>query len=178
MAAVREEASFQSSIEPAAEEDADAARPGWRAPFTRLRFKLLGDGPLRPALAGFAAICLVVAGVVGYGVRGDNSSDPAEFAALPTSPKLSAHGTVSVDNGSGTLVVENLQDIPQDEVYQVWTRQGQTIKPSEIFVVDHDGHGTATIPSIPDGTDEIMVTREPAGGSQEPRSAPVLRAEL
>jgi hypothetical protein len=71
-----------------------------------------------------------------------------------------------------------MADIPQDEVYQVWIEHDDRVEPSEIFVVDHNGHGTATIPSIPSNADRVMITREPAGGSEQPRSAPVLTAEL
>ncbi len=117
--------------------------------------------------------------MVGYELRAQSdSTDAAEFAALPSSPKVSAHGTVTVEDGSGTLTVENMADIPQDEVYQVWIEHDGEVSPSEIFVVNHDGHGSATIPSMPADAERLMVTREPAGGSKQPRSAPVLVAEM
>jgi anti-sigma factor RsiW len=174
MATVRAEAVEAEAAEP---RPAPArAEEGFGA---KVRRRFFGEGSLRPALAGFAVFCVVVAGVVGYELRGQSgSTDVAEYAALPTSPKVSAHGTVSVEDGSGTLVVENMADIPQDEVYQLWIEHDGQVSPSEIFVVDHDGHGSATIPTMPADAERLMVTREPAGGSEEPRSAPVLVAEM
>jgi anti-sigma-K factor RskA len=171
MAIVREEAPA-SAHQQAAEPD----RPG---PFARFRMKLLGDGPLRPALAGFAAFCLVVVGIAGYELgTGDDGSSSSSFAALPTAPGKDAHGTVDVEGGKGTLTVANMDSIPRDEVYQAWVADGNKIEPSSTFVVDSAGGGFASIPEIPAGADRVMVTREPAGGSEQPSTAPVLSAEL
>ncbi len=177
IATVRAEAGEESPVSaPVALPAAPRAEQGFGA---RMRRRFFGDGSLRPALAGFAVLCLIVAGVVGYELRAQSdSSDAAEFAALPSSPKVSSHGTVTVEDGSGTLTVENMAAIPQDEVYQVWIEHDGEVSPSEIFVVNHDGHGSATIPSMPADAERLMVTREPAGGSKQPRSAPVLVAEM
>ncbi len=71
-----------------------------------------------------------------------------------------------------------MDSIPRDEVYQAWVADGDAIEPSSIFVVDSSGGGSASIPDIPSGADRVMVTREPAGGSEKPSTAPVLSAEL
>ena len=173
MAIVREEAP-QTSAAP----DAGPAGTGL---FARFRSKLLGDGPLRPALAGFAVFCLVVVGIAGYEIGtggGDSSPSTTSFAALPTSPKTDAHGTVEVADGSGTLTVAQMESIPRNEVYQAWVADGDKIEPSSIFVVNSTGEGSASIPDIPAGADRVMVTREPADGSEKPSTAPVLSAEL
>ncbi len=178
MATVRAEAAQEAAAEPAtAAGGPERSRPG---PFARFRERLLGDGPLRPALAGFAVACLLVAGVAGYelGHDGGSGPEPATYAALPVSPDSNAHGTVEVTDGSGTLTVSEMRPIPDDEVYQAWIAHGSKVEPSSIFVVDGTGHGSASLPSIPSGTDRVMVTREPAGGSQRPSTAPVLTAEL
>ena len=175
MAIVREEAPAPARGAATFEEP---AKPG---PFARFRRKLLGDGPLRPALAGFAAFCLVVVGIAGYelGTGDDGGSGSAEsFAALPTSPKTDAHGTVEVEGGNATLTVADMDSIPHNEVYQAWIAEGDTIQPSSVFVVDSSGGGSASIPDLPNGADRVMITREPAGGSTEPSTAPVLSAEL
>ncbi len=173
MTIVREEA-------PAPARAAEPVRAGF---LSRFRKTLIGDGPMRPALAGFAAFCLVVVAIGGYelGTGGDSgTTKTASFAALPTSPKTDAHGTVEVKDGSGTLTVAEMDSIPHNEVYQAWIADSQTdtVEPSSIFVVDSSGGGSASIPDIPSGADRVMITREPAGGSEKPSTAPVLSAEL
>jgi len=175
MAVVREEApAYAPARQPSR---AEAAKPG---PFARFRMKLLGDGPLRPALAGFAAFCLVVVGIAGFelGKDGGETTTTSSFAALPTSSKMTGGGTVQVSGGQGTLTVAGMDPIPHDEVYQAWVADGDKIEPSSIFVVNSAGQGSASIPDLPPGADRVMVTREPAGGSQQPSTAPVLSAEL
>jgi hypothetical protein len=71
-----------------------------------------------------------------------------------------------------------MDTVPANEVYQVWVAHGDTVEPSSIFVVDSSGSGNASIPSIPEGADRVMITREPAGGSAKPHGEPVLSAEL
>jgi anti-sigma-K factor RskA len=173
MAIVRDEAPETAAAPAAAPE-----RPG---PVARFRMKLLGDGPLRPALAGFAVFCLVVAGIAGYelGTGDDGDSSPAKsFAVLPASPQMDGHGTVEVEGGSATLTVSDMDPIPHNEVYQAWVADGDSVQPSSIFVVDAAGGGSASIPDLPAGADRLMVTREPAGGSTQPSTAAVLSAEL
>ena len=73
-----------------------------------------------------------------------------------------------------------MDSIPHNEVYQAWIADSQTdtVEPSSIFVVDSSGGGSASIPDIPSGADRVMITREPAGGSEKPSTSPVLSAEL
>jgi anti-sigma-K factor RskA len=170
METVRAEAGEQATVAPA-----EGRLASWRA---RARESLFGGGSLRPALAGLAVVCLVVVGVAGYQLGGDDGGGTTEYAALPTSPKVTAEGTVTVEDGKGLLVVDSMAAIPSDEVYQVWIQQDGEVSPSEIFVVNDIGHGSVAIPAVPADADRIMVTREPAGGSEEPRTAPVLMAEM
>ena len=175
MAVVREEAPAHAP-EPAAAKAADAGAPG---PFARFRIKLLGDGPLRPALAGFAAFCLVVVGIAGFELgKGGDETTTSSYAALPTSQKLTGSGTVEVSGNKATLTVAGMKPIPRDQVYQAWVADGEQIEPSSVFVVNSAGQGSASIPDMPAGADRVMVTREPSGGSEQPSTAPVLSAEL
>ncbi len=175
MATVRAEAGAEA--EAAAEQESRKEHIG---PLARVHEWLFGEGSLRPALAGFAAVCLLVAAIGGYeiGHSGGGSPQPKTFAALPTSPNSAANGTVQVSGNSGTLTVSNMHAIPKSQVYQAWVAKGSKIEPSSVFVVDGSGRGSASIPSIPAGADRVMVTREPAGGSRQPSTAPVLTAEL
>lgn len=145
-------------------------RRGW---LERLR----GYAPMRPAMAGLAVVALLLAGVGGYVLAGDEDGS-ATYTALPESPGIDATGTVEVGDGQGTLLVEGLPTLPEDQVYQAWVAQnGETI-PSSIFVTRTDGSGSAAIPEIPAEADAILITAEPAGGSESPQTAPILRADL
>ncbi len=46
------------------------------------------------------------------------------------------------------------------------------------FVPSRDGTAKVVLPAETGGADEMLVTREPSGGSQEPTSAPLVSATL
>lgn len=149
------------------------ARRRWRLP------KLGGLAPMRPALAGLATLAILFAGAGGYLLASAEDDGSAQtFAVKPLSPKLAASGELRVEGGSGTLTVENLPPIADDEVYQVWTSNGSEVQPSSIFVAERSGRGSAAVPEIPADTDIVLVTREPAGGSEKATTDPLLAATL
>lgn len=164
------------------EEAAEAAPARRRSP-ARWRARI-GDTlrrlvPMRPALAALAGVALIAAAVGGYALRGGTGEQAESFAIKSVSPKSAASGTVEVSDGSATISLENVPPIPADEVYQLWTvRPDENPMPSSIFVAETGGRATATIPEIPEGTSQVLVTTEPDGGSREPTTAAVLAAEL
>jgi len=97
--------------------------------------------------------------------------DPAEQRVEPRrGPQHSADTAI--------LETSGLPPAAAGEVYQAWIRAGEAIAPSSVFVLDRVGNGVAAIPQGISGADEVMVTREPAGGSQTPTSPLLLRAPL
>jgi anti-sigma-K factor RskA len=75
------------------------------------------------------------------------------------------------------LVARNMPSVPEDRTCQIWVIKGDVPKPSGLF--QPDGNGTATlITNSITKADVIAVTVEPAGGSKQPTSDPVLLAEL
>jgi anti-sigma-K factor RskA len=75
------------------------------------------------------------------------------------------------------LVARNMPSVPEDKTCQIWVIKGDVPKPSGLF--QPDGNGTATpITNSITKADVIAVTVEPAGGSEQPTSDPVLLAEL
>jgi len=75
------------------------------------------------------------------------------------------------------LVARNLPSVPEDRTCQIWVIKGDVPKPSGLF--QPDGNMTATpITNSITQADVIAVTVEPAGGSDQPTSDPVLLAEL
>jgi anti-sigma factor RsiW len=132
----------------------------------------------RPALAALAATALVAAGIAGYVLRGDESGRTTIQAnASREAPRASAELVVQGD--SGTLHARGLPGLERDQVFQAWVRdEGEaTLKPSTLFVPAGGGTATATIPGLEDAA-QVMVTREPRGGSTHPTTRPLLRATL
>jgi len=75
------------------------------------------------------------------------------------------------------LVVEDMPSMPEDRTGQVWVIRDD--KPLPSGLLDPSGNMAATAITTPlRGADAIAVTIEPAGGSDEPTSDPVLVQEL
>lgn len=75
------------------------------------------------------------------------------------------------------LVVEDMPSMPDDRTGQVWVIRDDKPEPSGLL--EPSGNMAATAITAPlDGADAIAVTVEPAGGSDEPTSDPVLVQEL
>ena len=99
-----------------------------------------------------------------------------------TDPWTSARGMMMVSQ-AGTralLLVVDLPPLPPDRVYQVWLiKHGQKYN-AGWFTVDSTGYGqTVIIPVAPFGEFEAAgITVEPAGGSNDPTGASVLKGDL
>jgi len=75
------------------------------------------------------------------------------------------------------LVVEDMPSMPEDRTGQVWVIRDEKPEPSGLL--EPSGNMAATAITTPlRGADAIAVTIEPAGGSDEPTSDPVLVQEL
>lgn len=132
----------------------------------------------RPAVAGLAATALVAAGVAGYVLRGDGPQETTiQASASRQAPRASAE--LVVEGDSGTLQARGMPKLARDQVFQAWIRdEGEAaLKPSTLFVPAGGGTATATIPGLEDAA-QVMVTREPRGGSTRPTTRPLLRATL
>lgn len=75
------------------------------------------------------------------------------------------------------LVVEDMPPMPEDRTGQVWVIKNDVPKPGGLL--EPSGNMAATAITKPlEGADAIAVTVEPAGGSDEPTTDPVLVKEL
>lgn len=136
----------------------------------------------RPALASIAAIVALAAGVAG-GYALDGGSDSSQSVATtipvePTTPAIRAAANIVHRDDTYTLDVSHLPDLRSGDVYQVWMRDGKRLQPSILFVVSPDGTAQVVLPEQTGAADEMLVTREPSGGSQEPTTAPLVSATL
>ena len=75
------------------------------------------------------------------------------------------------------LVVENMPSMPEDRTLQIWVIEDEVPKPSGLLEPAGDMGATAITRPMNEG-DTLAVTIEPAGGSEEPTTEPVLATEI
>jgi anti-sigma-K factor RskA len=140
----------------------------------------LGSLSLRPATALAGVVVLLAAGVIGYAIGGGGSSTNTKTIAVigtPTAP--TASGTLVRNGDRAVLQVSNLPQ-RRGRVYEVWlVRKGQPKPiPSTLFQVGRNGGGSAGLPYGLDTAEQVLVSSEPAGGSTQPTTTPVLSATI
>jgi anti-sigma-K factor RskA len=136
----------------------------------------------RPALAGVAAAVALAIGVAGGYALGDDPDNASTVATTvpieATAPAVQAAGNVVNNDGNWTLDISHLPDLEAGRVYQVWMRKGEQLIPSVLFVTSRDGTAKIVLPGETGTADEMLVTREPSGGSDTPTSEPLISAKL
>jgi anti-sigma-K factor RskA len=152
----------------------EPSRPAPRA--RRSLSDRLGSFSLRPATALAAAVLILAAGVVGYAVRGGGEGS-STVPVPPTAEVPKASGTLVRDGDRAILRVSNLPQ-RRGRVYEVWLVQRGNPVPSALFQVDRNGSGSAAIPNGLDRSTQVMVSSEPAGGSDQPTTMPVLSTRV
>jgi len=143
-------------------------------------------------LAGVAAAGLVIAAALGISLlKADQRADDSQLAtdqlvALLAEPGTTVHHRQSSAGGSGSLVVsedeseaiflaDDLADPGAGKTYQLWA-MGDTGATS-LDLVSHGTTGSEVL-NMPTGTTAFGMTVEPAGGSPQPTSDPVLLVKL
>jgi anti-sigma-K factor RskA len=169
MAVVESEAQLLRAAGP------EADRPPAAAPAAkRDRFGWLGR--LRPMPVAILATALLALGVVA-GVLLSAEDDATTHPGF--GPKGSQVALV-VTGKRGELDLHGMPAAPAGKVYQVWLVSGKD-KPRPthtLFTVPSDGRARVEILESLKGTDQVLVTAEPPGGSQQPTSAPLVGAKL
>ena len=136
-------------------------------------------GTTRWALIGaVAAAALVVGGVVGLALGGaeDEPDDLAELAAATLDDPDASVATLSTESGqpaarvvvegtTGYVLVDDLPALPEGEEYQLWKLGGDV--PVSLGVIGDGTTGVAAV-GVPEGTSEMALSTEPAGGSPAP----------
>lgn len=131
----------------------------------------------RPALALGGSFALAVAAVVVVLVVGSSSSPSPRVIAA----QVSGHGMASlrVTKDHAELVVHRFAAPPDGQIYEVWVQRGGVAHPTTaLFGVNDNGDAEVDVPGNLHGVSRVMVTREPAGGSQKPTTPAVITASL
>lgn len=77
--------------------------------------------------------------------------------------------------GEAVLVTDGLPALPSGETYQLWFIRGdQTIVSAGLFATDREGETTSLLDGTVQSGDTIAVSVEPAGGSDQPTTTPII----
>lgn len=139
------------------------------------------DRLFKPALGlGLAVLIAAFAFVAGQNFTDDEpaSSPVASFKPMEA-PDVS--GSVKLMDGGvdGAMVeISGLDPSIGDDTYQLWVLKNGEVSPSSLFTVDDSGTGSSAVMTDMTGAEAVMVTREPAGGSPQPTSDVLARADV
>jgi anti-sigma factor RsiW len=128
--------------------------------------------PIPTLAGGLAAIIVIV--IVAVVLASSGSSGTRVIQASTGNAELRIAG------GRGELIVRALPQPPAGQIYQVWlARPNHPLAPTPaLFGVTTAGQAYVGIPGDLNGVSEVLVTREPAGGTRVPTHAPVIVARL
>ncbi len=139
---------------------------------------------LKPAIA-MAALAVALAGSFALGrIAGDDAGQ-----VVPQAPSVAFEG-VTANGASGraslleggergaVIYVRGLSPSRGGDVYQLWIARGRRVYPSTVFAVGRDRSGASYVPEDVIGADALMITREPAGGSDQPTGDVLVKAEI
>ena len=129
-----------------------------------------------PALAGVLAA--VVVGLLAWNISlqaGGDGTIERQFSAVG-----GARGSITYipEQEVAVLAVENMEPLPANKTYQVWTISGGTFTGVGFLDVSDSGRGASTISARLKDGQVVAVTVEPADGSAQPTTTPVLEAEI
>jgi hypothetical protein len=128
----------------------------------------------RPMVASALAVTIAAALIGGYVLRGSGPSTETVRAEATAAAPAGLEAHLVREGDSGTLELSGLPLPKGGHVYEAWVRRGETISPSTVFVPDRTGAAAVALPDQLENADEVMVTREPVGGSEAPTTAPML----
>ena len=147
-----------------------------------------GFGNLRPSVAAVSAAVILLVGVVS-GAAGLSALDSGDESS-PSRSVVAQVDQTRVPFGSGSLVVpgdkqggavlrvHGMPELESDSVYQVWVRRDGEVISQSLLHVGENGDGAAAVTEDLEGVDDVMVTREAAGGAKAPSEKPVLSVKL
>jgi anti-sigma-K factor RskA len=135
---------------------------------------------LRPLPAiGLATAVLAVGVVAGVLLTGGAESTRTVDAEVTLASAPAAQAAVKVNGDDGRVTVSHFPSAGNDRVYQVWLVHGKNPPQSAgLFRVPADGSATFAIPESMKGVDQVMVSVEPGGGSDQPTTEPIVAASL
>lgn len=137
---------------------------------------------LRPSPYSFAAVlAIAVVALLAWNVLLQISQDGDQETFVRT---LADGGVASgrivyiQEEGVALLTVEGLAPLPAEKTYQVWAISDGGATGIGLFNASANGEATAVMEVDLSGVEVVAITIEPAGGSPQPTTEPVLKAEI
>jgi anti-sigma-K factor RskA len=114
------------------------------------------------------------------------SSQMTQVLAAPDAVTISADGpggsfvrvVAAPTRGEAVFIVNDMEPAPHEHTYELWVIGDAGATPAGLFDVDERGHATRVLTGDLVGAVAIGVTVEPAGGSPQPTTDPVMVLEL
>lgn len=144
---------------------------------------------------GFAAVCLIVA--LGFGIVGLTSQQRYQraqaqnqaIAAVLSAPDAQVASESTTHGGTATVVLsrserkvvvstDGLPTLPSSQVYQLWFIGPSRIASAGLVPTATNGKTTPVLASGLETDDKLGMTVEPAGGTRQPTTTPILEMTL
>ncbi|MFT5196001.1 MAG: anti-sigma-K factor RskA [Cellvibrionaceae bacterium] len=180
---------FSRIVKTAAEAPA-VVKPRRIQPVVPTLFERLSELFARPTLqmAGGLAMVLLLFSSGFLMVQNRQIQSELDFAisnnGLPTFELASINGiesntglvVMSLDGVNGTVIIDGMTPPADDSQYQLWLIQDNDVEAGPTFELNEKGYGARWVLSAKplNSYNYFMVTLEPAGGSLQPTSDPVL----
>ncbi|WP_216217616.1 anti-sigma factor [Amycolatopsis aidingensis] len=122
--------------------------------------------------------------MAGAAARG---AEMAELLSAPDARLITASGeggltattVVSAQLGKAMFMGDDIAPLPEDRTYQLWfIKSGPEYVSAGVLERSTGGRTTPVVAAIPEGTAGMGVTVEPAGGSAQPTTDPVLKMTM
>jgi anti-sigma-K factor RskA len=170
MAEVRADARRAESEQARAEGSSRSVLPAWLRGGSRQRGLRLATG--------FAAAVLLVGAAAGYEIGKEGSGDDPPASTLFSRQDSGVVVKMVAEGEGGTLHISHLHQPRPGKVLEAWVlREGEVEAVPALFVPDRNGQAETRIADM-DGVEEVMVTEEPRGGSEEPTSKPIVEMSV
>ena len=129
-----------------------------------------------------AALAIAVAVLAGWNVYLQTSDDGGQnvtFVRTLTDGGAAAGRILYVqEEHFAVITVQHLAPLADDKTYQVWAISGAAATGIGLFNTSVNGEASTEIQFDLSGVEVVAITVEPAGGSPQPTTEPVLEAEL
>jgi anti-sigma-K factor RskA len=131
----------------------------------------------RPMYAAAVAAVLAIGILAGFLV---SSSDEASVVTARVDRERVPSGSASlrVEDGRGELRVRGFPRTGRATTYQLWLNRDGRVTSAGLFAVGPSGEADAAVTPRLTDRDQVLVTREPRGGSPEPTEQPLLNVEV
>lgn len=152
---------------------ADDPGPG---PLERLRGVL--RTPWLPYLASGAAIAAVALFALYFGLVQDEDGGSRSVYTLSGEGGISGELVVEPGDTPPVMTVNGLDPLPDGQTYQIWALGDGRPAPAGFLAINATGEAIGIVTTDLSQANAVAVTIEPAGGSLQPTSDPVLTGDL